>query len=146
MNKERLLEIAEWLESGAEPKCGVIEFDMSTFGSVLKRTPIRRHICGTAACIAGTAVMWEHGPSKGMKLIFDTSRTRAEHPGFTEGKKLLDLTHEQATKLFLAIRRSGAHIYFAHIGPRWAARCIRKLVETGEVDWDGTEYEQEKAA
>lgn len=30
---------------------------------------------------------------------------------------------------------------WAHIDPQWAARCIRKLIATGEADWVGTRYE-----
>jgi len=139
MNIERLTELAEWLERGAPEQKGVTKFDMGDFicleeykthtdmwekykeGALDEADSILRR-CGTACCIAGAAVMFY---SKHPAL------SRLQYNEADDGRDLLDLTAEQSNRLFFPRNLD-------LITPSWAARCIRKLIETGEVDWAGT--------
>lgn len=112
MNIERLTQIAEWLEAGAPHRGGVAGFDMRYVTSTTD--------CGTVCCIAGAA-----------NAFFDA------HLGMSvNAARRLGINRMQSLELFmpdgytLEGKYSAAH----------AARCIRKLIATGEVDWHGTEH------
>ena len=138
MNKKKLLEIAKWLEAGAKPKCGVVKFDMSDFVWPRKQKK-DGSVCGTAACIAGTACVWEHGPELGHKIATNDIGVFERYGGaFEEGQRILGLTYTQAMDLFYGGSSVSGSIELSDITPKWAARCIRKLVKTGKVDWIGT--------
>ena len=137
MNIERLTELAEWLEAGAPEKAGVVEFDMSDFINVpleyaaLERAHDWVPSCGTACCIAGAAVQ------------FEQARVGREPwtPGCMRGGAIMDkargllgLDELQAGELFVP----GYPGAWRDIRPDYAARVIRKLIETGFVDWRGT--------
>lgn len=115
MNIDRLTTIAEWLEAGAPHRDGVDGFDMSCWVKV-------EAACGTTCCIAGAAA---------------TFFTATTYPGFSAGQKVLDLSSGKAQTLFCP--HIDRHVESLDaITPAWAARCIRKLIATGEVDWEGT--------
>ena len=118
MNIERLNIIAEWLEAGAPHKDGVDGFDMRDWK--------RYTDCGTMCCIAGTAYQFFGGEGKSF---------------FIQAANLLELDYKTAERLFYALKGSPGEgvIDLATITPAWAARCIRKLIATGEVDWVGTQ-------
>lgn len=120
MDIERLNIIAEWLEAGAPHKDGVDGFDMLSF---IEETP-----CGTTCCIGGAAIQF-FGDS-------DTSFPD-DH-----AQALLGLDSDVADMLFyggMTWDGRGEAVPLEDITPAWAARCIRKLMETGEVDWVGTQ-------
>lgn len=127
MNIDRLTTIAEWLEAGAPHRDGVDGFDMSGWIN-------REAACGTTCCIAGAAVeffqcgLLDHG---------DTY--------YSAGKRLLGLNGANAWNLFSPTSSAAstwdiqkARAFLSGITPAWAARCIRKLIATGAVDWEGT--------
>lgn len=109
MNIERLTIIAEWLEAGAPEKGGVKGFNMANLGR-----------CGTVCCIAGTADVWwgDEGPAHENRYICQNT---------------LGLTNQQARKLFTPLGYTAGEL-----SPEHAARCVRNLIATGEVDWSGT--------
>lgn len=115
MNVERLNQIAMWLEAGAPSTNGVDGFDMSDWK--------QKKDCGTVCCIAGTANEWWN---KGKE--FATSHDAAQ---------LLGLTDEQREHLFLPGSKNECWAGI-EAPPAWAARCIRKFIATGDVDWQGT--------
>jgi hypothetical protein len=120
MNKRRLAAIARWLEAGAPHKKGVIGFDMKNVGT-----------CGTTCCIAGAAIQF-----------FGTKEEKfAEEQCSDPAWRILDLHWTTANRLFEPPDFDERKYSTAH-----AARVIRKLIETGVVDWDGTRYARRKKA
>lgn len=117
MNIERLTEIAEWLEAGAPRKGGVDGFDM---GGYFHKTP-----CETVCCIAGTAIEW-HSPGGFAECASWEKTTRGV------AADILDIGLSQAYDLFLP----SGQAEFA--SKAWAARTIRRLIETGVVDWEAS--------
>lgn len=122
MNKRRLGAIARWLEAGAPEKKGVAGFDMAEFGR-----------CGTACCIAGTARQW--WAPKDERGLHDTDIVGAEVLGMGEDADRLRLKDDSRADALFFPRVDVLN----RATPAWAARCIRKLIKTGEVDWQGTE-------
>lgn len=123
MNLARLDALATWLESGAPATGGVSGFDMEIF----------RHDftdCGTICCIAGTTNIW-----------FGDGAARDEthnEDAWRQARDLLGVDSEQAQSLFYCNTMHNA-FPMKRITPDWAARCIRKLMQTGKVDWIGTD-------
>lgn len=117
MNIDRLTTIAEWLEAGAPRRDGVDGFDMRAW-----RDPFAS--CGTTCCIAGAAVEFFGNGGRD-----DIAYTAA---------RLLGLEELPWMRLFIPAFRKAR---IGDITPAWAARCIRKLIATGEVDWEGTRGE-----
>jgi hypothetical protein len=141
MNIDKLVEIAEWLEAGAPESHGVVKFGMEVFMDPAYND---RPGCGTVCCIAGAVVQfeseepfashWQHQIRQGMKV--------SDH-----ARQILELSESNADALFLAYDAQDLLGDEADqlevnpltlIGAAWAARCIRKLIATGEVDWAGT--------
>lgn len=114
MNKRRLIAIAKWLEAGAKPRDGIAGFSMAEY--------FAENECGTTCCIAGAA----------LAFFGDSCQ-----PGMRSYRAavLLGLDIHQADDLFFAAH---AKVGLYAIDAPWAARCIRKLIETGKVDWRGT--------
>ncbi len=140
MNKRRLAGIARWLERGAKAKKNVVKFDMSNgvmFQGPHDATLEDKFSCGTACCIAGAAVMFYNKP-------LELARESYAYAGISwtsvraEAYKLLDLDSDRGYQLFYGIGGIGA---CSSVSPAWAARVIRKLIATGEVDWAGTREE-----
>jgi hypothetical protein len=71
--------------------------------------------CGTPCCIAGAALQWWGNGRIGISA------------------QLLDLRDQQWADLCMP-----AGFFYRDITASQAARCIRKLIATGEVDWAGT--------
>lgn len=107
MNTERILHIADLIEK-LEPQ----QFDMNEWANS----------CGTVACIAG----W-------------TYLTYADEviPGSagTVAAEILGLDEEVANSLFVPTDEDGLDAMYEDITPAHAAQTLRKLAETGEVDW-----------
>lgn len=156
MNIQRLTKLAEWLEGGAKHER--IEFDMSK--GVMVRTPEdydptdpAHSVCSTVCCLAGAAVQFFAEPEEKSEI---NSEAMTEDDGeavwdhvWPVAQEALGLTEDQAHLLFEPSRyqpdREGG-VIFHYRGnlslfndPAWAARTIRHLIETGEVDWDATE-------
>lgn len=128
MNIDKLVEIAEWLEAGATYVKGVSRFDMTHF--------IERDHCGTSCCIAGAAIQFDR------KFPYADGEVTGAHE---TARRILGLTFAQALALFYGEGSDcvldpdeGDINPLSRITPAWAARCIRKLIETGKVDWAGT--------
>lgn len=147
MNRERLIELAEWLEAGAPHKDGVDKFDMEV--------GIAYSSCGTACCIAGAATQF-FGGERGKELAREAREdyeVEVEFDEYARGEacfygsrgplsyaiELLELDTDQARSLFIP-RDSVDGIEFDNnqITPEWAGRTVRHLIETGKVDWRAT--------
>lgn len=136
MNMENMEKITKWLESGA-PEHGIVRgFDMYDFFGDINYACLGRALgtggeeagmeylktCGTRCCIAGAAVAFcSTAPARAIKH---------EEPS-DEAAKLLGLGMSAASELFFTTT--------AHRDAAWAARCMRKLMLEGIVDWAGTE-------
>ena len=148
MNIERLTKIAEWLEGGA--KHVNISFDM-TKGLVITEEALSAKdptACGTVCCIAGAAIAFNPGAVNKPALFGEHNYYAKDEIGeytkcevnwervFRNGMQVLGLTEVQAWKLFTP---RGLSVYN---DPAWAARTIRRLIATGEVDWEAARDEE----
>lgn len=132
MNVKRLNIIAEWLEAGAPHKDGISGFDMSSWSDPNDKW----RCCGTACCIGGAADQWFVKGAHDAYSVPDIMLIeRLAEQGNSKAAKALGLDGEKAVDLFFPERNG---IYMHTIDAPWAARCIRKLIATGEVDWEGT--------
>lgn len=126
MNIERLETIAEWLEVDAPHTDGSHGFNMDGF-LVDNSVDYAGRDCGTVMCIGGAAV----------QFFGNTSHYSVEH----EAAFLLDLDKEQSSQLFYP---EGLRQHFEddlgwdwnEIKPQDAAKVIRHLIKTGEVNWE----------
>jgi len=121
VNIDKLTEIAEWLEAGAPERKGVTGFDMETF--------LSDKGCGTACCIAGAVVQFDR---KAPYRTADEAIGAGIDPG-NDAAGILDIEEDMADELFYARGED-----LDRVDSAWAARCVRKLIETGRVDWRGT--------
>lgn len=108
MNKERILALADYLETKVPPS----GFNMGQWLS-------RRGECGTVACVAGWCVV---ANGLDMKLSF--------LPVFDEARDWLELDQAMAYKLFLP-----QGIPNAEASKEAAIAVLRELAETGSVNW-----------
>lgn len=122
MNIERLTEIAEWLENGGGRRGDIAYFDMTTFGDPSS--------CGTACCIAGAAALLYGGIDPASLAAVDSI-----------AESVLGLTPAQGGDLFWVDAVNFSEIDLEDITLAWAARTIRNLIATGEVDWNATRSE-----
>jgi hypothetical protein len=115
MNVEKLLAYADRIEGLTHAPYSVDEegFNMGNF--------VRG--CGTPSCIAGWVVFWEEACSPEDLPTFNVEGVAREALGLTE---------DQSEDLFYGI---GAGCLLAEITPQRAARAMRSLANTGEVDW-----------
>lgn len=131
MNKERILELADLIENQAFADEGV-GFNMSyyylTNSSGLEVKDYAGHPCGTAACIAGHAWLAAQRGTDGHVHTLDKiigPRGETEY----EAKKYLGLNWRVAEELFIP------ECLGDHPTPAEAARTLRHLAATGNVDW-----------
>lgn len=148
MNIERLTQLAEWLEGGAKHER--FEFDMSTGFSFPVTEDFNPDVvpeCGAACCIAGAACQFFGDVETLYRLYWEDHYVSEFDDGdmaqldwlpiSDEARVLLGLTDAQAEALFVPTS-SPQHLEKSlrdFNDPAWAARTIRRLIETGEVDW-----------
>lgn len=131
MNLERLEIIAQWLEAGAPHKDGVEGFNMNYWN--------KERSCGSVCCIGGAVDQWFVEPSKRDNIVACGRASEIENIVRREessAAEALGLDSHEAICLFFPTDLIDDLEY---ISPAWAARCIRHLMETGEVDWLGTQ-------
>ena len=114
MNIERLESIAEWLESGAPHRGAVDGFSMARWQ--METT------CGTVCCIAGAANQFFGDPDA--NKLLDAGEMARE---------VLGLSGSVAIELFTQCESIAD---WSQISEAWAARTIRHLISTGDVDWE----------
>jgi len=145
MNIKRLTKLAEWLEGGAKHQH--LWFDMGVGYQIIDE-PLKKGdplSCNTACCIAGAAFyffMPNDEVRKRLTLGEENSedwRTsiswRTLHG---KARCLLALDWEQSTRLFTPHEYYPVELH-EFTDPAWAARTIRHLIATGEVDWKLTD-------
>lgn len=145
MNVELLTNIAEWLEAGAPEARHGFGFDMRwwkmTGDAMDPFEDESRETCGTTCCIAGAAI-----ELSGVMLNFSEWAEGTDCSA--TARRVLGLTEEQALSLFdpwLDDYWSRPNLMdmllFDEVGlrkpidPRAAAKVVRHLIATGEVDW-----------
>jgi hypothetical protein len=138
LNKLLLGKIARWLEAGA-PEVSELDlrgFDMNNWRYTVDQNGRRWYSkedgpkCGTQCCIAGAAVQFDN----------PKARVPEGHPIANRATKLLGMTDDAAAVLFTPngfTETTGVEA-LRDVDTAWAARVIRKLIKTGEVDWYGT--------
>lgn len=111
MNKERILALADLIEKQPHTKLNDASgFNMGNWV----------HPCGTPACIAGFAAWVESGNAEELPLM-DVEDLAIQHLG---------IDRPTANELF-----SPDGVEWRSITPAIAASTLRKLHDTGEVDW-----------
>lgn len=126
MNIERLEIIAEWLEAGAPHRDGQ-GFNMETW-SKKDHTDYAGAKCGTVMCIGGAANQFFGEGTAGLAMV--------DEPGV--GIEILGLTRKQTVALFYPyVLGALSSRNWSSITPQHAARVIRHLIATDEVDWAG---------
>lgn len=120
MNKERILQLADAIEregARAEPDLG---FNMNYLWASYSNDFAKRP-CGTVGCIAGHALH--------LAGINGDFTTAAEWLG-------LSYIENEERELFFPGDVSGINIFrWDEITPAHAAAVLRRLVETGKVEW-----------
>lgn len=160
MDNERLAKLAEWLEGGAKHER--ITFDMRRGFMRKLLTPEvvnedydpknpKHNQCATSCCIAGMAVQLFNEPDETFaNYIEGTSRLR--RMSYMEGDEtevswdtirtkasnLLGADTDETEYLFRPDHRYWRFELEEFNDPAWAARTIRHLIETGDVDWAAT--------
>lgn len=129
MNKERLLQLANVLESDKAAKHFNMDFFFSHDGYVQPSVPvsINKELeghCGSVACIAGWTV--GHFHPDGILFPFEISQQAAW---------LLGLDNIQKIKLFTPGVPESNEFDPYKASAKQAAKVVRHLAETGEVDW-----------
>lgn len=162
MNTERLEEIARWLEGGA-PHAGVtfkmntgISLDLSSLEELSVPAAAEAvNSCGTACCIAGAAVQF-FGTDYTTVLIgyAEAALNRADDDDIADVLRWIDNEaswgdiREEAAEL---LGLDNNDLFYAKpfemkdVDAAWAARTIRHLLATGEVDWVATKQENNDA-
>lgn len=124
MNKERIIQLAEAIEQGtllAGPER--LGFNMNYFSTPMSwfNQDFARRDCGTVACIAGHAAAISSGSVT----------------SFSEAAEWLGLPYDEtAVELFFPGDSSGINVpSWSKITPAHAGAVLRRLAETGRVDW-----------
>ena len=130
INEERCRAVA------AAIRANVDRFHMKDYGAPFDDLPT--HPCGTPACIAGFTIAivdpdGDNRERRGSQVISDIAG------------EMLGISYWQVASLFAPIMKYGGKWCFrrnpgqsGHITAEHAARCLERLADTGEVDWEGT--------
>lgn len=127
MNKERILELAYFMEKS------LLKFNMATTYSLYKSD----ESCGTAGCIAGhAAILWR-------PIRMDVAHLENDRISHLSDLKylqnLLDLDYAVFESLIMpTFPNDGVSYATGGIDKAWAIRTLRRLVDTGKVDWLAT--------
>lgn len=130
MNKDRLIDLAEWCEAGCPERGNVIGFDMNDAINVAPGD------CGAVCCLAGAATQFYGG--KAGEVLFDQAldrgsaqwQSRIHSPNVRQtAMQVLGIDDDIAYRLFEPCN-------FEKVTPAIAARTLRHLAATGEVRWE----------
>ena len=152
LNIPALERVAAWLEAGAPESANHgLKFDMGdTLCVTLSKDATADNWCGTTCCIAGAAIAFERPDYVAMNIRSSAALWGDDEEGdevdvLDPARDLLGLTEDQADTLFIPWNcdRSDQQEavpapWESSISPAWAARTIRHLIATGEVDWKAT--------
>lgn len=157
----RLKKLAEWLEIQAECRTtppGEVMFDMGTWRSENEKAP---EVCGTAACIGGSAELLFNPPTMfrvpppsdpddvpAIEIAMGKPRVQGENQQLPDGWKsandLLGLSPTQSHDLFYMYNSDRFEVDDVAGNAAWAARVVRRLIKTKKVDWDAEYIEGEE--
>jgi hypothetical protein len=152
MNIERLIEIAEILETRSYTEQFDVGFNMAYVITPAAEpthlgplTNKEEHECGTTCCIAGIAAL-RYRPEMFHKdyVIYDSVFISPLYGVVDIAEEVLGLDSETAESLFFPLDGivAGSNINWRDIKPETAAKVIRNLVATGKVDWTTPVLEQ----
>lgn len=132
MHKPNLILLADTLD--AELPLGAT-FDMRAWISMFQIPGAHAEtICGTVACIAGTAAL----------LASDAAIAAVKHRDYPAlyrvnvsqvAQDWLELSGEQSADLFAPMLWNMMGVEYRNVTAQHAARVVRHLIATGEVDW-----------
>ena len=134
MNKERILELADTIE--AEDS---LIFNMAEYlGHSPEGGPgfdpyvgSHSHSCQTSACIAGYIWQLKLSTEEQLAAVESSKLKISSTEYFLAGMAYLDITYEEARRLFTPAGFS----YLQTIPRDQAVRTLRNLAKTGEIDW-----------
>lgn len=143
LNIAALDRVAKWLEAGAPCTATpggvpVTGFDMS------RGVAIDAEGCGTVCCIAGAACQFEGVTNAAAGIMLADDRTGYELGWWgangvaMQAQEILGLTSEQADSLFTPIGYNSDEWEddYRPLTAALAARVIRHLIATGDVNWE----------
>jgi hypothetical protein len=140
MNKEMFLRVADAIEKEQLEDGKPFRFEMSDWVRRYSNPSINNHgnFCGTAACVAGTAVLLKHG---------DNLHTEGRHYFTLNGREKLFEYQDEGTRIMGLERRAAEHLFgeveLANANRRYVPDALRWMAESGRVDWKkGFEYAQ----
>lgn len=127
MNKERILELAHFMEKS------LLKFNMATTQSYY----VLDESCGTAGCIAGhAAILWRPVRIDAARFGYNVIYHRCDIKSL---QNLLGLNNEVFDSLIMpTLLNDGVSYATGGINKAWAIRTLRHLVDTGKVDWLAT--------
>lgn len=124
IHKTRLAVLADWLEAGGESPH--IKFGMHTYLKLLdengNETPNKDEACSSICCMAGALAQTFGDPSK---VLWWSGIGISEY-----ARKLVGLNREDCNALFVP-----EWVDLRAVTPQQAARVVRHLIATGEIDW-----------
>lgn len=133
MNTERILILADFIESLPDERLDMCYWAKDEDGDEnLGLSPATvLHNCGTAACLGGYTEALFNPTRTGFRGTLGLWTPDAPLPSDSAGT-LLGLTVAQAHNLFMPPHANGA---WDCITPAIAADTLRRLAETGQVEW-----------
>lgn len=130
IHKKRLAILAEWLEAGGEAPH--IKFGMYTYLKLLDKngneTYDKNEACNSICCMAGALAQTFGDPSTNVLWLSHVGIGISEY-----ARKLVGLDQIEGNALF-----EPAGLDFRSITPQQAARVVRHLIATGNVDWSAS--------
>lgn len=139
LNIAALSRVAKWLEAGAPHTATpsgppVTGFDMS------RGVAIDDAGCGTVCCIAGAACQFEGVTNAGVAGMLAADEGDWRELGWwgvaDQAQEILGLTSEQADSLFMPDGHATGQADGRPLTAALAARVIRHLIATGDVNWE----------
>lgn len=150
-------QVATWLEAGApHEKAHGMKFDMNflvqfpTTEDIDVEAITTKNWCGTACCIAGALVTFSAAEFMATQIKWGIKYNHLDNNfrsgywiegGWDKACEILDISDVMALQLFEPWDTHTTKFWPAAdaITPPWAARTIRHLIATGEVDWVKTQ-------
>ena len=123
--RERLIEVAEWLEAKTPMKAGVNDFDM--------RHWVEQNECGTSCCLAGAIVQFDQA-AKGLNTLTDGDVSEISEGAANEYCEIGDYAGD-----LCGLNPAEAQSLFREnmdATPADAAVTIRRYLSTGKLYWD----------
>lgn len=135
MNVDNILKVADMIAATMHSGySGEMGFNMQRWIA-----PTANYGCGTTACICGWAELAKAQETHGEDFYIRSSRFNAGYEHVDFGADYFGISFSEAYDLFLPkgyySQANSRMPYFEEIPPWMAVNVLRRLANTGEVDW-----------